>query len=273
MSTGAPGWMRTASVDSKSATISSRRRLADLEQRLAGGHDRLAFAQPLQDDAVDRRDDLHRAAGRRRRLQARARQLQLVLGCARRRTPRPCAPPRRWRRRSPPLRGCRAAIAPAFISSCCRCSVVRARVNSAVARSRSAAPVRPRRARPRPPPRARRACADRAAARRPGSAARRRSCRGPRRSPGSSSMRCSRPATGADTTNLSRTRVSPSSSSVTCIGPRSTWRRSLRSTPATSPWRRSPGRPRRLRSGACCLRNRIDGRVYSRIFSTATRSS
>src|SRR4029434_4541501 len=40
-------------------------------------------------------------------------------------------------------------------------------------------------------------------------------------SPGSISMRCTRPDTGAVTRNLSRTRVSPSSSTVTCIGPRS----------------------------------------------------
>ena len=35
-------------------------------------------------------------------------------------------------------------------------------------------------------------------------------------------MRSTRPMTGAETTNRSRTRVSPSSSIVTCIGPRST---------------------------------------------------
>ncbi len=40
-------------------------------------------------------------------------------------------------------------------------------------------------------------------------------------SPGSISMRCTRPETGAVTRNLSRTRVSPSSSTVTCIAPRS----------------------------------------------------
>ena len=39
-------------------------------------------------------------------------------------------------------------------------------------------------------------------------------------SPGSSSIRSTRPATGAETTKRSRTRVSPSSSSVTCEGAR-----------------------------------------------------
>ncbi len=41
-------------------------------------------------------------------------------------------------------------------------------------------------------------------------------------SPGSSSIRSTRPMTGADTTNRSRTRVSPSSSMVTCMAPLST---------------------------------------------------
>ena len=51
------------------------RRLADLDQRLADRDHRLALAQPLQDHAADRRDDLDGAAGRSGRLQARARQL------------------------------------------------------------------------------------------------------------------------------------------------------------------------------------------------------
>ena len=66
------------------------------------------------------------------------------------------------------------------------------------------------------------------------------------RSPGSSSMRSSRPMTGADTTKRSRTRVSPSSSIVTCIGPRSTRPRRPRSRSARArrpEWRATSGDP------------------------------
>ena len=48
----------------------------------------------------------------------------------------------------------------------------------------------------------------------------RRSCREPRDRPVRARFAATRPMTGADTTNRSRTRVSPSSSIVTCIGPR-----------------------------------------------------
>ena len=112
-------------------------------------------------------------------------------------------------------------MAPAFISSCWRRSVERARSSAVTARWRSA-----------------RACptaavpASTAAASSPrvrGSSSgdsagvMRASTVLPRTtlSPGSISMRCTRPDTGAVTRNLSRTRVSPSSSTVTCIGPRS----------------------------------------------------
>src|SRR5688572_6682352 len=115
-----------------------------------------------------------------------------------------------------------AAMAPAFINSCWRCSVVRARINSAVARSswaracptaaRDASTAASSSPRVRGSSSGASAVVSRATIVLPLTTG----------SPGSSSMRCRRPETGADTTNLSRTRVSPSSSSVTCIGPRST---------------------------------------------------
>ena len=56
MMTGAPRLTRTASVESRSETISRLRGIANLEQRFADGHNSRALAQPLQHDAIDRRD-------------------------------------------------------------------------------------------------------------------------------------------------------------------------------------------------------------------------
>ena len=276
MSTGAPGGTRTASVDSRSATISSALRIADLEERLAGRDDRFALAQPLQDDAVDRRHDLDRrgrpAPGACRRARA---SLQLVL---RARDGELGGPQRLFGRRDrglAPLRGCRAAMAPGLRPAPAGGAASTARASAPRPRGRARpAPGRRRRARLRPAaassPRVRGSSSGASAAvsaRQHGLAARR------PRSPGSSSMRCSRPATGADTTNRSRTRVSPSSSMVTCSGPRVD--RGRVDLDRLRPQRHAEDaerRPRRRRSAACVLSRSHQARRYSRIFSTATRS-
>ncbi len=71
-------------------------------------------------------------------------------------------------------------------------------------------------------------------------------------SPGSRSMRSTRPDTGADTTKRSCTRVSPSSSTVTTSGPRDTWPTSTvmacghSATASSASTRAAPSRNRRL---------------------------
>ena len=57
MITGAPGGTRTASVESRSATISSRAGSPISSSGSPARHDRLALAESLEDDAVDRGDD------------------------------------------------------------------------------------------------------------------------------------------------------------------------------------------------------------------------
>ena len=91
--------------------------------------------------------------------------------------------------------------------ACARCSSARARPSAALALSTPAS-----------------ASARVRASSSGGASARTRATTWPRftRSPGSSSIRSTRPDTGADTTNRSRTRVTPSSSTVTTSGPRET---------------------------------------------------
>ena len=72
------GGTRTASVDSRSETISSSR-VADLEQRLTDRDHRRALAQPLQHDAVDRRDDVDGPPPPLDGVSRAPRELQLVL--------------------------------------------------------------------------------------------------------------------------------------------------------------------------------------------------
>ena len=209
----APGLTRTASVDSRSATISSRCGSPISSSGSPAGTTLSLSRTRLSTTPSDRRGHGHDAARRvgRRRREPRLRALQLrgrrpdgerrgidrLLGDPR---PRPRAPraPARDQRRPAPARGrasARAAPAPA--------SPARA----ALPRAPGRAP--PSRSRPRPA--LRRASARRAAAA-PRRARARRPGRASPRSPGSSSMRSTRPATGAETTNRSRTRVIPSSS-------------------------------------------------------------
>ncbi len=81
ISTASPRFTRTASVDEQVRYDLEAARIADLEERLAHGHDRRALAQPLEDDAVDRRRPPRRCRRRRSRVCSRApRELQLVFG-------------------------------------------------------------------------------------------------------------------------------------------------------------------------------------------------
>ena len=225
----APAFTRTASVDSRSATISRLPRVADLEERVARRHERLAFSKAFEHDAVDRRRHAHHAAGRleRRRRQTRLRALQFRRGRA-----------NRERRgvggflgdmdvrlvRLELLFGDDAIFGK-------RPDAGRDPVGPGPASPWPAVPPRePGRARPwrsrrRPPPRP-----GVRASSSGGASARTRATTWPRftRSPGSSSIRSTRPDTGADTMNRSRTRVTPSSSTVTTNGPRA--------TDATSTW-------------------------------------
>ena len=57
-----------------------RARIPHFDNWLTHGHNCLALPEALQDHAVDRRHDLHRPATGRRRLQPRARALQIELG-------------------------------------------------------------------------------------------------------------------------------------------------------------------------------------------------
>ena len=105
------------------------------------------------------------------------------------------------------------------------------------------------------------------------------------RSPGRSSIRRTRPATGADTTNRSRTRVRPSWSSVSDSGPRVTRAKST-GTGRGRVARNSPAANTRPMAPQKAIRRRVvlvigwssslvprPGLRYSLVFSTSTRSS
>ena len=194
-------------------------RVADLEQRLSGRNDGFALAKPLEHDAVPRCQNVHGAAARcRGRQQADAGELQLVLG------PRhsglggsqcalgslQCGP-----RGLEIVLGHDARVREALLAlerrarlfeRCGRADRARPAPVSALARAASTAAVSSARVRGS-------SSGDSAGTSRTTTVLPRTTG-----SPGSSSIRCRRPATGADTTNRSRTRVSPSSSIVTRRG-------------------------------------------------------
>ena len=128
-------------------------RIADLEQRLAGRHHRLAFAQPLEHDAVHRRDDVDRRPPAGGGVCSRAR--ASCSSCSAARHGKLGGPQRLLgglQRRLARLRARRATIAPASDQLLLAPERRRARVRARRRRVRARpAPAPPPRARPRRP--------------------------------------------------------------------------------------------------------------------------